>query len=105
MVMLSDGADILGALVVPGGGSWPELAGRVQQRAAQVLQQPEAVAGHGQAAPAAGGPVQHGPDQGQAAGLAGSRPMTLVRRRVSPKVRSMKLECRIRWWCSAGNRR
>ena len=26
----------------------------------------------------------------------GSRPITLTRRRVSPKVRSMKLECRIR---------
>jgi hypothetical protein len=31
--------------------------------------------------------------------------MTLTRRRVSPKVRSMKLECRIRLWCSTGNRR
>ena len=31
--------------------------------------------------------------------------MTLVRRRVSPKVRSMKLECRMRCQCSAGNRR
>ncbi len=27
----------------------------------------------------------------------GSRPMTLTRRRVSPKVRSMKFECRLRW--------
>ena len=35
----------------------------------------------------------------------GSRPMTLVRRRVSPKVRSMKLEWRMRCQCSAGNRR
>ena len=32
----------------------------------------------------------------------GNRPMTLARRRVSPKVRSMKLECRMRWWCSVG---
>jgi len=31
--------------------------------------------------------------------------MTLTLLRVSPKVRSMKLECRIRWWCSAGKRR
>ena len=73
MVMLGGGADIFGAVVVPGGGYgvWPELAGRVEQRAAQVLQQPEPVAGHGQAAPAAGGPVQDGPEQGQAGGLAG----------------------------------
>ena len=35
----------------------------------------------------------------------GSRPMTFTRRRVSPKVRSMKLECRMRRQCSAGNRR
>jgi hypothetical protein len=31
--------------------------------------------------------------------------MTLVRRRVSPKVRSMRLEWRMRGQCSAGNRR
>ena len=73
MVMLGGGTDILGAVVVLAGGdgAWPELAGRVEQRAAQVLQQPQAVAGHGQAAPAAGGAVQDGPDQGEAAGLAG----------------------------------
>ena len=35
----------------------------------------------------------------------GSRPMTFTRRRVSPKVRSMKLEWRMRAWCSAGKRR
>ena len=35
----------------------------------------------------------------------GSRPMTFTRRRVSPKLRSMKLECRIRFQCSTGNRR
>src|SRR5439155_17068809 len=73
MVMLGGGADIPGVLVFPGGGdgAWPELAGRIEQGAAQVLQQPEPVAGHGQAAPAAGGAVQHGPDQAQAGGLAG----------------------------------
>jgi transposase len=31
--------------------------------------------------------------------------MTLTRRRVSPKVRSIRLECRILDQCSAGNRR
>ena len=37
MVMLGDGTDILrGASVLAGGyGAWPELAGRVEQRAAQ----------------------------------------------------------------------
>ena len=35
----------------------------------------------------------------------GNRPMTLVRRLVSPKDRSMKFECRTRPWCSTGNRR
>jgi tetrahydromethanopterin S-methyltransferase subunit E len=34
----------------------------------------------------------------------GSRPITLTRRRVSPKVRSMKFECRTRVQCSRGNR-
>src|SRR6185312_11244517 len=73
MMTLGDSTDIPGAVVVLGGGdgAWPELARRVEERAAQVLQQPQAVAGHGQPAPAAGGPVQHGPDQGQAGGLAG----------------------------------
>jgi hypothetical protein len=72
MVMLGGGADIFGALVVPRGGygAWPELAGRVEQGAAQVLEQPQAVAGHGQTQPAAGGAVKDGPDQGQAGGLA-----------------------------------
>src|SRR5689334_19893388 len=71
--MLGGSADILGVVVVPGrgDGAWPELAGRVEQGAAQVLQQPEPVGGHGQAAPAAGGAVQDGPDQGEAGGLAG----------------------------------
>ena len=70
---LGDGGDILGTVVIPGCGerAWPELTGRVEQGAAQVLQEPEVVAGHGQAAPAAGGPVQDGPEQGQAGGLAG----------------------------------
>jgi hypothetical protein len=49
---------------VAGAGGW------VEQGAAQVLEA-EAVWGHGHAAPAAGGPVQDGPNQGEAAGLAG----------------------------------
>src|SRR4029077_18703114 len=73
MVMLGGSADILRALAGSGGGygAWPELAGRIEQRSAQVLQQPEAVAGHGQPAPAPGGPVQDRPHQGEAGGLAG----------------------------------
>jgi hypothetical protein len=58
-------------VVAAGSGAWPQLAGRFEQRAAQVLQQPQPVGRHGQAAPAAGGTIQHGLDQGQAAGLAG----------------------------------
>src|SRR5215475_7184734 len=52
-------------------GAWPQLTGWFEQRATQVLQEPQAIWGHGQAASAAGGPVEHGPDQGEAAGLAG----------------------------------
>src|SRR5215831_10225652 len=54
-----------------GGGAWPQLAGWVEQRATQVLQQPQPVGGHGEPAPAAGCPVQDGPHEGEAAGLAG----------------------------------
>jgi len=45
MVILSDGADILsGVAVLAGGdGAWRELAGWVELRAAQVLEQPEPV--------------------------------------------------------------
>src|SRR5437868_14201060 len=73
MVMLGGGTDILGTFVVPGGGygARPELAGRFEQRPAQILEETEPVAGHGQAAPSAGGAVQDGPDRGEAAGLAG----------------------------------
>jgi hypothetical protein len=44
MVMLGGGSDILGVVVVPCGGSStrPELTGRVEQGAAQVLQQAQA---------------------------------------------------------------
>jgi len=109
MVMLGGGADILGAFVVPGGGcgAWPELAGRVEQRAAQVLQQPQAIGRHGQAAHSQPREARSSTAQTRVRQEVspGRRPMTLVRRRVSPKVRSMKFECRIRRWCSAGNRR
>src|SRR5660397_41965 len=44
---------------------------RVEQRPAQVVQQPQPGGGHGEAAPAAAGPVQDRPDQRGAAVLAG----------------------------------
>jgi len=73
MVILGAGTDILrGVSVLAGGyGAWPQLARRVEQRAAQVLQVAQAVAGHGQAAPAAGGAIENGPHEGEAGGLAG----------------------------------
>src|SRR5262249_16141993 len=81
-----------------------DLCGR-GSTATQVLQEPQAIWGHGQAAPAAGGPVEHGPDQGEAAGLAGQPADDLDPAAGSPKVLSMKLECPMRLWGSAGNRR
>ena len=72
MVILGDGIDILGAVGIPSSshGAGPDLTGRVEQRAAQVLQQPRALGDHGQAA-AAGRTVENGPEEGEAAGLAG----------------------------------
>jgi hypothetical protein len=43
----------------------------VEELAAQVLEQPQPLGGHGQATPAVAGPVQHRPDQRQAGTLAG----------------------------------
>src|SRR5215211_1628215 len=66
-----------------GAGSWVRLRsgrdslvdhplgdGWVLQLAAEVLQQPQRLGGHREAAPAAAGAVQDRPDQAQAAGLA-----------------------------------
>jgi hypothetical protein len=71
---------------------WPALAAWFEQGMAQVLEQPQAVGGHGEAAPAGGGTLGHGPHQGEATGLAGSRPTTLTLLR-SLNVLSMRLEC------------
>jgi hypothetical protein len=73
MVRLGGGSDSFGVILGlgVGDGAWPQLGGGFEQGAAQVLQEAQAAGGHGQAAPAAGGPVQDGPDQGEAAGLAG----------------------------------
>src|SRR5690242_10239712 len=67
MIRLGDGADGLGVAGGRGlgGGARPEVAGWFEQRAAQVLQEPQPVGGHGEAAPAAGGPVEHGPHEGE----------------------------------------
>jgi hypothetical protein len=80
MAMLSGGADIFRAVVVSlavtvRGRSW---RGWFEERAAQVLEQPEAVGRLGQAAPAAGGAVQDGAAEleqpGADRGLGGLKP-------------------------------
>jgi hypothetical protein len=73
MIRLGDGADSLGPVggLAGSDGAWPQLAGWVEQGAAQVLQEPQPFGGHGEPAPAAGGAVQDGPHEGEAAGLAG----------------------------------
>ncbi len=48
-----------------------DLGRRVEDLAAQVLQQPGSGGGDGEAAPAAGGPVENRPHETDAAGLAG----------------------------------
>lgn len=64
--MLGDGTDSFGERVGAGsGGSFgSKLGWWVKQRAAQVLQVPDACAGHGEAAPATARPVEHRPDGG-----------------------------------------
>src|ERR1035441_5906333 len=69
--MLGDGSDILRWRAGGGRAGAAEWGRRVEELAAEVLQLAGAVAGGGQAAPAAGGPVQDGPDEVEAAGLAG----------------------------------
>src|SRR6266487_4128455 len=73
MVRLCGGSDSFWLIIGLGrcDGAWPQLPGWFEQRAAQVLQQPQPVGGHGEAAPAGRGPVQDGPHEGEAAGLAG----------------------------------
>lgn len=98
MATLGDGTDIVGAVIVSGSGDGicPELAGRFEERAAQILQQPQAIGRHGQATPPREARSKTAQTSVRQLVSLGSRPMTLVRRRVSPKVRSMTLECRMR---------
>ena len=46
--------------------------------------------------------VEHGPDEGEASGLAGNRPITLVRRLTSPIDRSSRFIDRQRSRCLSG---
>jgi hypothetical protein len=50
----------------------PFGSGRVQEVAAEVLEQPQRLWGHGEPAPPAAGAVQDRPDQAQAGRLAGA---------------------------------
>jgi hypothetical protein len=107
-VRLRGGSDSLGLIfgLCCSDGAWPQLAGWVEQGPAQVLQQPQPVGGHGEPAPAAGGPVEDGPDQGEAAGFAGEPADDLdPAAGLAEGALDMKLECRTRLWCSAGKRR
>jgi hypothetical protein len=76
MVTLGGSSDSFGLILGldRGDGAWPQLGGWFEQRAAQVLELAQSGGGHGEAAPAAGGPVEDGPDQGEAAGLAREPP-------------------------------
>ncbi len=75
------------------------------ERAPEALDLGNRLRGHGDAAPAAAGELEHGPDQAEGRRLAGERPITFVRRRTSTKVRSRRFVLRIRLRCSEGKRR
>ena len=64
---------LVGRLLLGGLGSavWVEFGGGLEQGAAQVVQEPEPCGGHGEAALACPGAVQHGPDQASDRVLAG----------------------------------
>jgi hypothetical protein len=69
------------------------------------MQQPQPGRGHGEPTPARRSAVKHRHTNDRHECSPGSRPMTLTRRRDSPKLRSIKFECRTRVQCSRGNRR
>jgi hypothetical protein len=56
-------------------------------------------------APSAALTIEHRDNEGDSDVLTGSRPISLMWRRVSPKVRSRRFVCRQRFQCSAGKRR
>jgi hypothetical protein len=74
IAMLGGSGDSLGPASGPARGvdaSGSKPVGRLEQGAAQVLHEAEPGGSHGQPAPAAGGAVQDGPHDADAAGLAG----------------------------------
>src|SRR5512140_1662297 len=68
--MLGDGADVFFGFCGWVAGS-ADRGGRVEELAAQVVQQAQAGVGGVHAAPSSAGAVQDGPDEVEAAGLAG----------------------------------
>ena len=81
------------------------MTGWFKELVAEVLQLADGRRCLGDAAPSAAGPNEHGPDQRQAGGLAGEPADDLDATAGFPKVRSMKLECRMRFRCSRGKRK
>src|SRR5260370_27718940 len=67
-----------------GYGAWPQLAGWFEQRAAQVLQQAQAVGGHGQPRQPRDARSRTAHTRVRQLVSPGSRPMTLTLLRVSP---------------------
>lgn len=61
----------VGECVVHLGGGSPDRGGEFEQGSVEVLEAAEGGGGHGEAAPAARGPVEDGPDQAGAGALAG----------------------------------
>jgi transposase len=86
-------------------GFWPARRfGCLVPRAARPLRPRRRCAGHDDAAPAAAGEFE-AQIRLRALVSPGKRPMTLVRRRTSTKVRSSRFVLRIRLRCSGGQRR
>jgi hypothetical protein len=83
LIRLCGGSDVLGG-AVGGRGAGVDLGWWFEQAAAQVVQQAEPVGCGVHAAPAAGGAVQHGPWQGEAAGLPGQAADDRSRRTAHP---------------------
>lgn len=102
--MLGDIADGFGLF---GGVSGSECGGWLEELSSEVLQEPQSGAELVMVNPRqprdARSRTAHTSDRQLVS--PGRRPMTLLRRRVSPKVRSMNLECRTRVQCSRGKRR
>ena len=99
-VTLCGGADSFRAArgLAGSDSAWPEPAGWFEHRPAQVLQKPQPVGGHGQAAPADRGTVEDSPTTVRQVASKRSRPMTLTIlrvhrtwRRARPSLTSLRL--------------